>query len=255
MKNKSFEHFFSQIEKEIFDIEKIIDNENIRNKYNNDMFCPECFKAKLTFVEKTSFRKAHLRRIPSSEHYPKCSYNFEYATKKMIQSYFNSLDKNQIRDKLHSIMRMLCKSKIENFSTNKEKYSDIDVSPMLIKENRNVTHTKSLRRKSLNNFIDKNENGEIYAFYGKGILRTIEKEGKKEGEKEGEKFKYYFLEIWRRNNQNEMRKTSLYRGNIKDLIEENAVYNIVFIGEVIFKKDYPNIKLINKDALLFQIEE
>lgn len=41
------------------------------------MFCPECKKAELSFVHKTSKRRAHLRRNKSSCHEKGCSYNYD----------------------------------------------------------------------------------------------------------------------------------------------------------------------------------
>lgn len=80
---KSFEEFFYTKTNSVLNIEKVSD---YADKYRDDyspykscMVCPECQKAELTFVHKSSVRRAHLKKIPSSSHLEDFSYNYDYA--------------------------------------------------------------------------------------------------------------------------------------------------------------------------------
>ncbi|MFQ3852867.1 hypothetical protein ABLV90_04035 [Staphylococcus sp. 2S1] len=66
-KPKIFEEFFYNVDNETVDIEELNtyiekNNRNI-NKYRGKMFCPECKVAKLTYVSKTTTRRAHLKKF------------------------------------------------------------------------------------------------------------------------------------------------------------------------------------------------
>ena len=88
-KSKSFEEFYSQNKDDILDIDIVAyyaeSHDGDITPFNKDMFCPECKQAELSFVHKTSKRRAHLRRIKSSNHKDGCSYNYEYASKKTVK--------------------------------------------------------------------------------------------------------------------------------------------------------------------------
>ena len=112
-KAKSFEEFYSKNKDDILDIDIVADyaesHDGDTTPFDKDMFCPECKQAELSFVHKTSKRRAHLRRIKSSNHKDGCSYNYEYASKKTVKKYVDSLNYEEIQDKLNSIMNMLCR--------------------------------------------------------------------------------------------------------------------------------------------------
>ena len=70
-KPKSFEEFYYLMDDKVCDIdvvEEYVDNNGKIGKYEGNMFCPECREAILAFWRKTSKRRAHLKRIPSSKH-------------------------------------------------------------------------------------------------------------------------------------------------------------------------------------------
>ena len=112
-KPKSFDEFYYLQEDKICDIdvleEYVINNNGSVEKYEGNMYCPECKKAVLTFWRKSSKKRAHLKRIPSSSHLEECSYNYEYASSKRVKEYVDSLAYDEIQDKLNSILNMLCK--------------------------------------------------------------------------------------------------------------------------------------------------
>lgn len=109
---KVFSEFYSKKKNDVYYIDDAILDSKAENIFRNDMFCPECKQAQLILVAKTSKHRAYLKRIPSSSHKQECSYNYEYATKKVIQEYVNSLSNAELQDKLDAIMRTLCKPKL-----------------------------------------------------------------------------------------------------------------------------------------------
>lgn len=167
--SKTFDEFYSLKKNKICSIDEIINYSELHNgnihPYDQDMYCPECKKAKLTFAHETSKRRAYLRTIPSSNHVSGCSFNYEYASNKTIKTIVSSMTNDEINDRLNSIMNMLCKdmsvtNQHSNYDANESK------NPMLIQCNTGkVIKTKAFPRKSLNCWVDHNEN--IYAYYGK----------------------------------------------------------------------------------------
>ena len=257
-KPKSFEEFYYLQEDKICDIdvveEYVTKNNGDVGKYEGNMYCPECRKAILAFWRKTSKRRAHLKRIPSSKHSETCSYNYEYASSKRVKEYVDSLTYNEIQDKLNSILNMLCKQ----HRPNTENAEDSDggnakkQNPMLIVERKENTDVlRALRRKRLNAWIDKSDGEDFAVFYGKVKLGIREKT--KMNEATGEPYTFYFLEIFTQNKQGEWKyRTNIYRGGIKDEIKNDVVYNIVIIGHLDFKYKPFTIELANRDAIKFQ---
>ena len=257
-KPKSFEEFYYLSEDRNCDIdvveEYVVKNNGNIGKYEGNMYCPECREAVLAFWRKTSKKRAHLKRIPSSKHEETCSYNYEYASSKRVKEYVDSLTYNEIQDKLNSILNMLCKKHRTNIEkdTGDDGKNVKEQNPMLIverKENTNVL--RALRRKRLNAWIDKSDGEDFAVFYGKVKLDVREKT--KESEDTGETFTYYLLEIFTKNKKGEWKyRTKIYRGSVKDEVKKDAVYNIVIIGHLDFKYKPFTIELANRDAIKFQ---
>lgn len=66
-------------------------------------------------------------------------------------------------------------------------------------------------------------------------------------------YKYYLLYIYTQNKKGEWKfRTSLYRGNIQDSIDEEALYNIVMIGHLDFQYKPFTIKLANRNAIKYR---
>lgn len=256
-KPKSFDEFYSKSKDDIYDIDIVVDYAETHNgdigDFSNDMFCPECQKAKLIFVHKTSKRRAHLRRNRSTCHEENCSYNFEYASKRVIKEYVDSLNRDEIQDKLNSMMYMLCRNKRNTESIHKDFHnvSEKSQNPMLITnrlDNKNIL--KALRRKRLNGWIDESDGENLCVLYGEVKLRVVEKD--KINETPEDSYKYNLLYIYTKNKKGEWKfRTSLYRGNSKDVVNEELIYNIVMIGHLDFKFKPFTIKLANKNAILY----
>jgi hypothetical protein len=252
-KPKSFEEFYYRAINDTYNIEKVIEFSDLNNqnigKFEGEMFCPECRQAELYFVHRTSKRRAHLRRCPTTRHEKECSYNYEYATKKHVQEFIDSLSYDEVQDKLNSIINMLCREpQNSKGSDGKPTIRKPKVNPMLIpvkKKENNIF--KSLRRKRLNTWIDEADSNELLVFYGKVKLKVAEKEKLVEGQ---EAYNYYVLEVYNPDNKGGWKfRTSLYRGKNKDVINEDDIYYIAIIGQV-GKKEW-QIDLTNINAVKF----
>lgn len=257
-KAKSYEEFYSKSKNDILNIDIVTYYAELHDgditPFDKDMFCPECKQAELSFVHKTSKRRAHLRRIKSTNHKKECSYNYEYAKKKTVKEYVDSLNYEEIQDKLNSIMNMLClkHNKKKTTSDNNEELTKKRKNPMLIyKQKNNETMLRALRRKRLNGWIDKSDGEDFCVFYGKVKFKVVEKEKNSDDPKKT--YKYYLLQIYTKNKKGEWKfRTSLYRGNIQDLVNEEVVYNIVMIGHLDFQYKLFTIKLANKNAVKYR---
>ena len=123
---------------------------------------------------------------------------------------------------------------------------------MVIPSSKNhLNSLKALRRKKIGTYIERSEEGILYAFYGKVHLQIhcVEKESLVSNQK----YKIYFLNILALNSSKEWKKrASFYLGTNPLTIDENSLYYIVFIGCPQFKNNYPNIVLVNKNAFKYE---
>lgn len=228
--SRVFDKFYFKPKQTILSIDSLINasqsyDENIAPFINN-MFCPECLQAQLTFYHETSKHKPYLKRIPSSSHAPNCSYNYKYASNSNIKKYITSLSSNQVEDKLNSILHLLTRKNItSNTSTNYSKTnSNNHKNPLLVYDINNSV-SGVLPQKKVNSYLDPNIIGnDIYLFYGENIKikqNIIYKNNKK----------FYLLEFKAQNkNQKWTSRFKIFRNTIQDIIDENAEYYIATIG-------------------------
>lgn len=258
IKPKSFEEFYSRMKDVYLDVDIVADyaetHDGDLGEFNGNMLCPECRVAELSFVHKTSNRRAHLRRNKSSSHKESCSYYYDYASNKLTKEFVDSLSYNEIQDKLNSIMSMLCKTS----KTEKNVKKDIDnlletsQNPMLINEKKGSNQIfRAIRRKNLKLWIDESDGEDFSLFFGEVKLQVVEKE--KNGTNTENSYKYNLLYIYTKNKKGEWKfRTSLYRGAIKDRVNYESIYNIVLIGKLEFKFKPFTIKLANNNAIKFR---
>lgn len=229
-KYKSFQEFYYNKTSSMVGVEVVanyaIYHENT-DIYDGEMYCPECRAAKLSFVNQTYLRKAHLRRLKSSSHIDGCSYNYPRASKRTIQKHFAALSYEQIQDKLNAMLHLLFKN------TPKENPAPKPVefplkNPMLLKTlKKQKTEIESLRRKRLGAWIEDFDIDEYFVFYGKVKLKSIEKE------KIGSTDKYNILEVYNVDKTgNSKFRTSLFRGSLVDKVKEDDLYNIAIVGKI-----------------------
>lgn len=217
-------------------------------KYEGKMYCPECRQAQLTFVHRTSIKKAHLRRIPSSFHQNNCSYNYEYALPDCVKQYFSLMTENEIDDKLNSILYMLCREKQSAVKPYSKDGATEKTNPMCVMENTRGGKTiRCLRRKSLNaggDGIRKEKTDEIFVFYGKVKLHVEKRYGNNGA-------LYYLLQIFAEQRGGGIIQTRTCRYKIRDVIDEECLYDIAMIGTLNFKYPPFSVDLLRPSAIKF----
>lgn len=259
MSRKSFDECYCTSMNDIATLDYIVDfvesHDGKLGNYEGSMFCPECRSAELSYVHKTSKKRAFLRRKSSSRHLPCCSYIHEYSSLKFSKEYYESLTHEQIQDKMASMMRSLLRDPLVNreIVTQANNYVEVD-NPLIIEKERNGQQIRrSLRRKKLSTWLNEEIVGELYLFYGdvKLKVRRIEKISKA-----GDSYFYCFLDIFCENKNREWKKkTRIYRGTIEDSIDENQIYHFVAVGSLGFSNGFPILELSNKQSLLFKVVE
>ena len=209
--------------------------------FQGSMRCPECKEAILSFTRKTSSRREYLSREPSSSHLDNCSYNYNYASKKQIIEYVETMNDAQIQDKLESALNMLI---------NRETSKDININsqaqrdnPLIIKSsNGGNSIQRTIPRKSLSLWLDKEYEGKVFIFYGKVKLKV-------------EPFKEFFrlLIYTKRKDETWGYTTKVFRGRFEDEIDENKEYDIAILGCLDFSHGRtPEIKTVKFNSLVYR---
>lgn len=251
--SKSYDEFYFRVTEQNENIEILnkyfIEHKKLGN-YQNNMFCPGCKQAELTYVSKASKRRAYLKRKISSRHTTSCPYQFDYANNSYVNEYFKDLSDNQIKDKLDAMMRSLFLKKTHVAQTTVKQGVTWNEHPLVLtKEIKKQVHHKILRRKNIQQWLDKEIENEFYLFYGKVRLNITNWTSERDNT-------IYFLNISCENSNGEWKKkTSIYLGNkVSFEIEEGIDYYFVAIGCLNFQKRYPpKLKLASKQA--FSIEK
>lgn len=245
MKRKQFDDFYFVKDGKIHTLDEVQEryeknNGNI-SYFQGSMRCPECKEAILSFTRKTSSRREYLSKEPSSSHLDNCSYNYNYASKKQIIEYVETMNDAQIKDKLESALNMLI---------NRETSTDININsqaqrdnPLIIKSsNGGNSIQRTIPRKSLSLWLDKEYEGKVFIFYGKVKLKV-------------EPFKEFFrlLIYTKRKDETWGYKTKVFRGRFEDEIDETKEYDIAILGYLDFSYgNTPEIKMVKYNSLLYR---
>lgn len=252
MKDVSFDEFYFSKDKKrhnVSEIQALYESNNGDISYfRGYIFCPECNRAELRFTHRTSSRRAFLSKIPKSEHEKECSYICEYATKRELQVYVKSLEASQITDRLESALnRLFPDKKIRNT----DGFSGNDSNPFVFEKKHEIGGTsirRSIPRKSLNSWFDREMEHQIFIFYGKVRLQVEEIPEKVASNGSP----LYKLIVQTKQNGEWNYKTQIFRGITKDAIDENQVYALAVFGHIEFYHGYPQIKTETFDSILFR---
>lgn len=232
--------------------EYVESNNNSLGEYQNQIYCPECQQAELSYVHKTNQRRAFLRRKPKEKHDEFCSYRYDYASKKFAETYYTDFTDSQIQDRMDSMMRkLLDKPKITN-KVISSKNIIFEENPFILEKVESEDRIrKTLRRKSICQYLDRNVDTALQLFYGKVRLKIV---SRTKVNQEGESYTFYFLQVKCLNKDGKWTvRTSIYRGRKLDDIDENKEYHFVAVGHLEFNDNYPpELKLANQRALLIQ---
>ena len=245
MKKKQFDDFYFIEDGKIHTLDEVQERYEKNNGdisyFQGRMRCPECKEAILSFARKTSIRREYLSKEPSSSHLDNCSYKNDYASKKQIIEYVETMDDNQIQDKLESALNILMnKDTSTNISMESQKQAD---NPLIIKSsNGGNSIQRTIPRKSLSMWLDKEYEGKVFIFYGKVKLRV-------------EPFKDFFrlLIYTKRRDGTWGYKTKVFRGKFEDEIDETKEYDIAILGYLDFSYgNTPEIKPVKYNSLLYR---
>ncbi|QLB12925.1 hypothetical protein EV697_102401 [Bisgaardia hudsonensis] len=253
MTRKSFETFYYLKDQSVHNVQ-IIQNE-YKNKNGNILLykgyirCPECKTAELSFTHKTSLRKAFLSKLPTSEHAEGCSYIHNYASNKKLKDFVGNMNNEKIRERLESALNRLYRSQ-DTLSLNNQ--NNNEKNPFILRTN---TSTKIMHncipRKSLNGWLDREDEGNVYIFYGEVKLKVEEIIRRNSTVSEKPIYKL-IIRTYRKKEDQWIDKTNIYRNTIKDDIDENAIYQIAIFGHIEFYKEYPQIKSENLYSIFFR---
>lgn len=245
MKRKQFDDFYFVKDGKIHTLDEVQERYEKNNGdisyFQGSMRCPECKEAILSFTRKTSSRREYLSKEPSSSHIDNCSYNYNYASKKQIIEYVETMNDAQIQDKLESALNMLI---------NRETSKDININsqaqrdnPLIIKSsNGGNSIQRTIPRKSLSLWLDKEYEGKVFIFYGKVKLKV-------------EPFKEFFrlLIYTKRKDKTWGYTTKVFRGRFEDEIDENKEYDIAILGCLDFSHGRtPEIKTVKFNSLVYR---
>ena len=256
MKIKQFDDFYFVKDGQIHKLDEVQEHYEKNNcnisYYKGDMRCPECKKARLAFTHKTSKNREYLSKEPSSSHFDNCSYNYDYASKKQIIEYVETMNDNQIQDKLESALNMLMnRDTSKDIKINSQVQRD---NPLTIKiSNGGNSIQRTIPRKSLNR-IDKKYEDEIFIFYGKVKLKVEPvKQAEQEGRVEPSKEFFKLLIYTKRRDETWGYKTKVFRGRFEDKIDETKEYDIAILGHLDFSYgNTPEIKLVKYSSLRYR---
>lgn len=200
-------------------------NENNYRRYENDMFCPFCYQARLSFVLYTTNKKPHLRTSQRSLHSNTCSHKQKQQSYKIDTKYLQELNPKQLKNQLKSALRYLSNEqhntndihKSDNKNTVIDKSSKVRVPKMC----------KILRKKSLKELeFKQGKSDKLFIFYGKAVKLNF---NKTQGGN-------YLNAIIKANNNQNIR-IGIIVGNRNCPVNSYTFYNIVVVGYLICKKN------------------
>jgi uncharacterized Zn finger protein (UPF0148 family) len=145
------------------------------DKYDGQLFCPECHSTQLTLVNKDNHY--HLRAYPRREHQEDCSYNLELVNSEIFTKYLESPDnKEDIIKRLNNIIR-----KLQKKSTGKNPFIVSVQNEQVISNNLESDDAKQLTKinyaihhKSLTATFDEDDYGVLKIFYCNVLIEWIE---------------------------------------------------------------------------------
>ena len=214
------------------------------SSYRGRIFCPECRIAELAFTHKTSKKRAFLSTLPSSDHMADCSLKYESVSRKEIKDYVSNLGEEEMQDRLEAMLnRMLLREREEN----QIPANDVGDNPftILVRKEGQPNTRKCIPRKSLNSWFDKDEENNIFLFYGSVHLEVKEIETKW-----GTRYKL----IVKTNQQGEWKtKTTIFRGENRDEIDQHQNYDLAIIGQLEFYNKLSQIKTVSSSSIMFRI--
>lgn len=184
MSKKSFDKF--AYKGSIYDLE-IIDNYAKENnsrigKYKNNIFCPECKKARLKYVPKPAPLSGYLATIDLNEHLEHCSYKYKGRSYSTITRYklIENLSLSEKKNQIEILLRHLSGSDIDKSYENKSGSEDNSLRSERDNYNAGERSNNTIQKFSLTNNIDLNAlkmNSNLKMLYAKKVWLGYEERG------------------------------------------------------------------------------
>lgn len=200
-------------------------NESNYRRYKNDMFCPCCHQARLSFVLYTTNKKPHLRTLQKSLHSNTCHYKCKQQSYKADTKTSTHLTPKQLKNKLKSTLRYLSNElhNINDIHKNESKNAIIDESNKIHMSKK----AQDLCKKSLKELeFKQGKSDKLFIFYGKAVKLNF---NKTQGGN--------YLNIITKANNNQNIRIGIIVGNRNCPVNSYAFYNIAIIGSLICKKN------------------
>ena len=200
------------------------ENNNRIGKYKNNIFCPECKKARLKYVPKPAPLRGYLATIDLNEHLEHCSYKYKGSSYSTITRYklIENLSSSEKRNQIEILLRHLSDSDIDKSYGNKNCSKDNRLRSERDNYNVDKRSNNTIQKFSLTNKIDLNAlkmNSNLKMLYAKKVWLGYE-------ERDGGA--YYLPYI--KNLAGE--KLEIYFPIKNNELGKPGYYNIVCIGKI-----------------------
>ena len=220
-KTNKFGEFYSQLHNKKISVRCL--NENNYRQYTNDMFCPYCRQAKLSFILYSTNKKPHLKTAPKSLHASNCPYENGQQYRKTTTEYAQTLTSKQIKNQLKSALRHLFNEQDDNtivISQDNHKKVAIDVKA----EIRASKSYQTLRKKSLKELeFKRGKNDDLFLFFGKAVKLDFRQTQENNGK---------YLNITTQNNKGQNIRIGIIASK-KYIVDKDTFYNIAIIGYLV----------------------
>ena len=219
-KTSKFGEFYSRLQNKNISVRCL--NENNYRQYTNDMFCPYCRQAKLSFILYSTNKKPHLKTAPKSLHASNCPYENGQQYRKITTEYAQTLTSKQIKNQLKSALRHLFNEQDDNtivISQDSHKKVAIDIQA----EIRASKSYQTLRKKSLKELeFKRGKNNDLFLFFGKAVKLDFRQTQENNGK---------YLNIATQNNKGQNIRIGIIASK-KYIVDKDTFYNIAIIGRL-----------------------
>ncbi len=253
-----YDKFFDKRQNKEVKFQELLDYLKQNNQqlgiYKNNLYCPYCKVAKLSFVNETYQKIAYLRTLRNERHEEDCIYNYDLIDIPTFTRHFKSLNFHDAQNKLNSIMNGLFKEKASNVNngiSNSKNQLNLDFIPIQLGQSKR--EIKYLRRRKLSS-IKKDEiaSEELYAFYDKEVKLEL----KPKKSKAGHDYNVLCIKIFSKKRDDWFTRFTMYCGQQKiDNINTELIYNIVIIGYFKIWNGSRQIEAQPFNAFLFRLAE
>lgn len=173
-KERKFEDAYCLTSKTLITINEaqhlyIANRELFESKYRSSFVCPECRKARLTYVSRES---PHFRAYPNNKHDDNCSLQQEVMPPEKVSAYVDSIEnESQIERQMNGLITMLLSAGKSSVSSTSHEPVSQGNDLQKARTAHNTTSTKYLPRKRIDTPFKDDDFGVYKLFYGIVFLK------------------------------------------------------------------------------------